>query len=1348
MNLSRLAPASLILVLLWFTAGATRAQNSLSLDRTTYSVLENGGQASIVVRLTRANSDTVTVNYTTNDGTAVAGSDYTAVNGTLTFGPSETAKAVQVPIIDDLTAEMSEQFTFAISNPSGAAISGPNTATVTIQDNDNSGTVISFNPDAYSVAENAGSVTVTVTRSVSTGTDVVNYATTPGSATGGDFAAAGVDYQNASGSLTFAPGQTTRTIAIPIFDDSTVEGNESFAVNLSSQGGNYTFDRSTAVVTIVDNETSSVSFSAASYSVSENGGNATITLLRTGNTNTAARVKVTTFGGTATADDDYASVTSLNVDFAQGQTSATFNIPVFDDTRVEGTETFYISLTASPNSGVVIPGGTATAEVRIIDNENSNTVEFAGSDFSVNEQDGNAVITVRLNRSGSGNDTVTVQYFTETGSATPGSDYTPVSAGSNSRLTFGPGETIKTFLIPIVNDAAPENTETVGLVLANPTNATLGTASAATLGILDNDSAGVVQFSSSNYSVSENGGSVTLTVLLNRTGNTNSTVTATYTTAAGSAAQNRFGATSGQITFAPGSAVATITVPIVNDSVIQPPQTFFVVLTGATNASLGSPASAAVTIQDDDGLNTVEFDAREYGAVEIDGAVQVRVRAVRGGDPNQLLTVNLLLGAPGDTATNPADYQNPSSLTVTFPAGVNVQSVTIPITNNPTPQGVKTFTATLVNPGPFTSIGRQNAARITIFDNAGPNTVQFLTTAHRFREGDQAAIAVTVVRFGAFDVNGTTASYSTELRAGDTARAGINFTPVSGTIRFAALVNDDGLVVDNEHTKTIIIPVPNNELIEGDVTFHLTLTSSDVAQLGSISTTQITITDDDLGNVVQFVSAAYSVSEGAGNAVLTVRLIPNGDPSRATSVDYAASPISAFAGFDFSPVNGTLIFAPGETTKVILVPINNDDLFENSETFRVTLSNPSPGAIVGTPSSAIVTILDDDALTVNPTFQFSTSEVTTSNAVGTATVNVLLSRGSNASQTYTVQYRTSDISAIAGIDYTETSGTLTFGPNETTKSINVPLIAQAPGQPTRQFRITLLNPSAGAVLGDIPSIVVTIINPDVSTKLVNVSTRGPVESGDSVMIAGFMVRGSASKQIVVRGTGPTLLQYGIPNAVLDTTLTLVDGNGNALTYNDDWNSNSAADVAAIRANRLEPSDPREAAIFASVGPGNYTAILRGKSNGVGLVEVYDVAPTAASRLINISTRGKVNQNDAGTMITGFIVAPPANAAGSAQRVCVRVIAPSLSSFGVSGVMNDPTLELYRGQQRILTNDNWKIQSGAGLGSRAEIEGAGFAPNDDREAVILTTLDPGTYSAIVRGKNNTTGVALVEVYQLD
>ena len=252
-RLSRLYAAIVALLLLGLGAHAN-GQNVLSLDRTSYTVAESAANASIIVRLARTNTDSVTVNYTTNDGTALAGADYTATNGTLTFGPNETAKLVQIPILDDLTPESTEQFMLMISNPSGATIDpARSSATVTIQDNDGTGTIIGFDPASYSPNENAGSVTLTVLRSGDLSrTDTVNYTTTPGSATGGESPGTGIDYQNTEGTLTFAPNEPSMTITVPIFDDQNVEGNETFAVNLTGPGALYDFDQSTATVTIIE----------------------------------------------------------------------------------------------------------------------------------------------------------------------------------------------------------------------------------------------------------------------------------------------------------------------------------------------------------------------------------------------------------------------------------------------------------------------------------------------------------------------------------------------------------------------------------------------------------------------------------------------------------------------------------------------------------------------------------------------------------------------------------------------------------------------------------------------------------------------------------------------------------------------------------------------------------------------------------------------------------------------------------------------------------------------------------------------------------------------------------------
>ncbi len=350
-----------------------------------------------------------------------------------------------------------------------------------------------------------------------------------------------------------------------------------------------------------------------------------------------------------------------------------------------------------------------------------------------------------------------------------------------------------------------------------------------------------------------------------------------------------------------------------------------------------------------------------------------------------------------------------------------------------------------------------------------------------------------------------------------------------------------------------------------------------------------------------------------------------------------------------------------------------------------------------------------------------------------ASVTVTLSRIGDPNATYSVSYATSNLTAIAGTDYIAASGTLTFGPGVTSKVVNVTLINESVGSPTRQFLITLSNPTNGAFLGTTSSAIVSVINPDLSTKPVNISTRGLVQSGDGVMIAGFIIQGNAPKQVIIRGLGPSLTQKGVVNALQDPSLDLRDIGGAQLAFDDNYKDSQEAE---IEATGLVPTDDREAAIVMTLAPGAYTAILRGTTNGVGLVEVYDLDTTSATLLVNISTRSSVGADDNTALIGGFIISGQVG-----HQVLIRARGPSLTSAGVDGALQDPTLDFYRGSELILSNDNWKTTD------KSAIEATGLAPSNDNESAILVTLDPGSYSAVVRGKNSTTGIGLVEVYQM-
>ncbi|MEP6955979.1 MAG: choice-of-anchor Q domain-containing protein, partial [Chthoniobacterales bacterium] len=255
-------------------------------------------------------------------------------------------------------------------------------------------------------------------------------------------------------------------------------------------------------------------------------------------------------------------------------------------------------------------------------------------------------------------------------------------------------------------------------------------------------------------------------------------------------------------------------------------------------------------------------------------------------------------------------------------------------------------------------------------------------------------------------------------------------------------------------------------------------------------------------------------------------------------------------------------------------------------------------------------------------------------------------------------------------------------------------------------------------------------------QLQNISTRLRVQTGDNVLIGGFIVSGSVPKKVILRGLGPSLTQFGVMDALANPTMELRNGAGMLLASNDNWRMDQEQ---AIIDSQLPPSNNLESAIVRNLAPGNYTTILRSKTGtpGVGLVEVYDLEPDSGSELGNISTRGFV-QTGEDVMIGGFIVGP--SASGS-TRVIVRALGPDLANFGVTDVLPDPTLEIRNVSGIVASNDNWRSDQ------EGDIIDSGFAPREDLESAVIADLPPGNYTAIVRGKDNSTGVGLVEVFTL-
>jgi hypothetical protein len=256
--------------------------------------------------------------------------------------------------------------------------------------------------------------------------------------------------------------------------------------------------------------------------------------------------------------------------------------------------------------------------------------------------------------------------------------------------------------------------------------------------------------------------------------------------------------------------------------------------------------------------------------------------------------------------------------------------------------------------------------------------------------------------------------------------------------------------------------------------------------------------------------------------------------------------------------------------------------------------------------------------------------------------------------------------------------------------------------------------------------------PSTPKTLLNVSTRLRTQAGDNALIGGFIISGQEAKKVALRAIAPSLPVSG---KLADPVLELHDGTGALIGQNDNWNAHRAD----VLATGIPPSDEHESVIVATLLPGNYTVVVRGlnQSSGVALVEAYDLSSNSNSKLANISTRGKVETGD-NVMIGGFIIG------GDQQtNIVVRAIGPSLTQSNVAGALADPMLEVHDGNGALLAqDDDWRMYQ------EQPLIDSGLAPKDDRESAMILSLQPGNYTAIVRGKDNSTGVGLVEVYNLD
>jgi len=627
-----------------------------------YSVNEDAGSIEITVSLSDQANETITVDYATSDGTATAGADYNAANGTLTFAPNDTEESFTVDILNDDVYEGDETVSLTLSTPGsdGDAIvntGSHNPALLTIVDDDTMPTVDFSSPD-YSVNEGAGPAIITATLSnPAVQPIVVGYLTSDGTAT------AGADYTAVSGTLMFDPNETAQTFQVPITDDLAYEADETVSLNLYSEPLNWVedFDDLSPGTTEDTGDTAwSVSSGSGTFEVADNHsfhvsdtGDERVWQSEVMDISGAGQVDVSVTiwseGSGLDASGDYRDwldvyyildggseqeIASYSGEIAgtqtvgqNGLTGSTLQIVIRSRTTAGDEHYYWDDVGVVGDISAVGIGPNNPATLTIIDNDGVPTVDFSSPDYQVSEDAGAATITATL--STSSHQTVTVDYVSSDGTATAPDDYVAVTT---STLAFPPNETIQTFEVLIVDDTEmDEGDETVNLELFNAQNAVLGDVNnPATLTITDDDIV-VADFSSAEYGVDEDEGTGVATIYVVLSLASPTTVTVDYATSDGTAtAGTDYTAISGTLTFAPGETSQTFDVPIIDDSESEGNETVDLTLSNVFEAELGDVNNPAVLTIDDD--ETVPAGTWQPFSVDFSNDVPGGVESLIGGD--------------------------------------------------------------------------------------------------------------------------------------------------------------------------------------------------------------------------------------------------------------------------------------------------------------------------------------------------------------------------------------------------------------------------------------------------------------------------------------------------------------------------------------------------------------------------------------------------------------------------------------------------------------------------------------------------------------------------------------------
>lgn len=1132
------------------------------------SYITNGdaGAGLITVMRTGGNAGAVSVQVAATDGTnALNGRDYLAFTNTLTWNDGDTApKTVVVPILGSSTVQPDKQVLLRLFNPSTNGLVGNvhSNATLTILNDHFYGTV-QFLSSTFNVKENGGTATVTAIRvGGSSDTIAVNFSTSDGTAVGG------TDYVPVSGTLVFTNGEVSKTITIPITDNLVQDGNRFLGVSLFSPSPANTLGApSAATLTIVDDETYNEPAGSVdtAYNTSVGAdGNVLALAVQSDNrvviggefsmVNQVVHGRIARLNPyDASLDNDFWATINGTVRTLVSQTDDRILIGG-DFTNVNGVVFNRIArlsydgtLDTSFN-----PGSGADSSVYSIAETFMNGARkvMVGGSFTVlNSVPRNSI--TRLNDDGSvdtsfdpgsgANGAVYAVAFYPTntlhgGKVVIGGSFSTVGGVNRKGIarlnvdgtldtTFDPGtgasDIVRALAIQtdgrLLIGGSFTNVNGVARNRIARLNGDGSVDTSFTPGLGANDSVYAIAVQQDQRIVL--GGAFTLC-----SGVTRARLTRLLPT----------GAVDPMINFGAGANSFVAAVAMQQEAFLDNPQQSRekILIGGGFTQFNGLSCQHLARIYGGSlaGMGSFEFTSASYSTDENSTNTLITIRRTGGtSGPQPDGTTTVTFYTADGTAVAGVNYVGTTN-TLSFPLGETLASVLITVINDLQISPDRTVNLILTNPQPAIAggpqLGRQPFATLTILnDDAG---VSFDSgTYSRDKNANDGAATINVVRFGN---TRSVVSVGFATTFGGTAIIGTDYLPVTNNVVFLA----------GETNQSVKIPIVNNNLVEGNKTVTMQLSNAIGALLLQPSHAVLTIIDNNHApGQLFFPTNTLFVSQGAGNAVITV-LRTNGSTGVVT-VDYATVAGTAVAGVDYVFTSNTLVFAEGEISKQIVIPIIQHPLAGLDRSLTVVLSNPTGGAAILGTNTVSLTILDD-----HEGFTFSAPVYTVMETNTSVSLTVLRQNGSN--HLTTVHYATTNLTARAGVNYVAiTNGTLTFNPGETIKGFNVMVLHDTNVTGNLYFGVNLFNPTPPAQVFNYSNAVVNIFDVDPGLSFAS-PNRLVITNADltTVTNASYRVLKSASTNVVITvvrtnaDTGTVSVRYATVTNANDTAEAPVD----------------------------------------------------------------------------------------------------------------------------------------------------------------------------------------------------------------